>query len=92
MWTRFMDMHSGGDSKEDFGYLYVELPEEKAISYFENKFGHDPFNVTCECCGCDYSVSEYETLEAVTEYERGNGSLEEFEKLPYIKIIRKEAL
>ena len=71
MWTQFMDMHSGGASKEEWEYIYIEAPEEEAIVIFYNRFGHNPNRVTCTCCGDDYSISESETLEHVTAYERG---------------------
>ena len=71
MWTQFMDMHSGGGNKEGYDYIYVELPEREAVVWFYNRFGHNPNRVTCTCCGEDYSISESETLEGLTGYERG---------------------
>jgi hypothetical protein len=71
MWTRFMDMHSGGGSKEAWEYIYIEACEEQAKVIFYNRFGHNPERVTCTCCGDDYSISESETLEKATAYERG---------------------
>ena len=70
MWTSFMDMHSGGGCKEDWEYIYIEAPEEDAKVIFTNRFGHDPENVTCDCCGDDYSILESETLEEATSFER----------------------
>lgn len=69
-WTRFFDMHSGGGQKLDWSHIYVDLPEKEAKRYFEDKFGRDPELVTCECCGEDYSISESETLEKATAYDR----------------------
>jgi hypothetical protein len=71
MWTRFMDMHSGGDSKEKWQYIYIEAPEEEARIIFYNRFGHNPDRVTCTCCGEDYSVSEETDLKQATAFERG---------------------
>lgn len=71
MWTQFMDMHSGGGSKEDWEYIYIEAPEEEAKVIFYNRFDHNPERVTCTCCGDDYSISESNTLEKATAYERG---------------------
>jgi hypothetical protein len=71
MWTRFMDMHSGGGSKEAWENIYIEAEEEKAKVIFYNRFGHNPERVSCTCCGEDYSISESETLEQATGYERG---------------------
>jgi len=71
MWTRFMDMHSGGGQKEKFAYIYIEAPRQEAEVIFQNRFGHNPNRVTCTCCGEDYSISEHETLEEATGYDRG---------------------
>lgn len=63
MWTEFMDMHSGGGTKEEpYEYIFIEAPREEAIIIFYNRFGHNPERVTCTCCGDDYSITEYETL------------------------------
>jgi hypothetical protein len=71
MWTQFMDMHSGGGSKDKWEYIYIEAPEKEAVTIFYNMFDHSPNRVTCTCCGGDYSIYEYETLEQATAYERG---------------------
>lgn len=68
LFTRFMDMHSGGDSKLDAEYIYIEEAEEKAADIFEAVFDRDPHNVTCWCCGNDYSYYE------VTDPEIESGS------------------
>lgn len=70
MWTLFWDMHSGGDLKLNWSKIYVELPRDRAIEYFKTRFGRDPYNVTCSCCGEDYSISEEDTLEQVSGYHR----------------------
>lgn len=71
MWTRFMDMHSGGGQKEAFAYCLIEAPEAEARAIFYNRFGHNPERVSCTCCGEDYSITEHETLEQATAYDRG---------------------
>lgn len=73
--TRFMDMHSGGSCKIDIDgvdkqYIYIEAPEDVAVAIFEERFGRDPHNVTCDCCGNDYSVGESPTLEEASGYDR----------------------
>lgn len=70
-WTQFMDMHSGGPQKEQFAYCYIEAPEDEAKRVFYARFGHNPDRVSCTCCGSDYSISEYESLEQATAYNRG---------------------
>lgn len=71
MWTRFMDMHSGGGQKEKWAYIYIEAPQEEAELIFYNRFGHNPNRVTCTCCGQDYSIDDKESLEQLTGYDRG---------------------
>lgn len=69
MWTKFMDMYSGGGKKEKWEYIYIEASEVEAKIIFYNRFGHNPERVTCTCCGKDYSISEYETLEKAIKYD-----------------------
>lgn len=69
-WTHFWDMHSGGDQKLDWAHIFIEAPEAEAMQIFKDRFGRDPYNVTCDCCGSDYSVSENQSLEAVTKFHR----------------------
>lgn len=72
MWTRFMDMHSGGGTKEKpYENILIEAPMNEAKVIFYNRFGHSPERVTCTCCGEDYSINETETLEQATAYDRG---------------------
>ena len=59
------------DGYTDITRVYVELPEAAALAYFEERFGRDPYYVTCDCCGEDYSTTESDTLAEATGYERG---------------------
>ena len=71
MWTQFWDMHSGGGTKEPpYEKIYIEAPEDEAVSIFYSRFGHNPHKVTCTCCGPDYSISEYEELAQATAFHR----------------------
>ena len=71
-WTRFMDMHSGGGTKEPpYQYILIEAPEEEAKVIFYNRFRHNPERVTCTCCGDDYSIGEHATLDDATGFDRG---------------------
>ena len=71
MWTKFWDMHSGGDQKLDWPTIYIEAPKEEAKIIFYNVFGRNPEWVTCTGCGEDYVIEEYETLEMATAFHRG---------------------
>ena len=70
VWTRFMDMHSGGGQKEKWSKILIETNEQEARAVFFRRFGHNPERVTCTCCGADYSISQEETLEEITGYDR----------------------
>lgn len=72
MWTKFMDMHSGGGLKNKYEHIFIEADnEEVAINIFQNKYS-DPNNITCSCCGEDYSVSTEKTFALASAYERNN--------------------
>lgn len=71
MYTRFMDMHSGGGLKEPpYARIYIEAPENEAKIIFYNRFGHNPERVTCTCCGEDYSITEEDSLVEASAYDR----------------------
>lgn len=72
MFTLFADMHSGGSTKlKPYEYIYIEAPEQEAEVIFYNRFGRNPNRVTCTCCGEDYSISQYDSLQRATGYDRG---------------------
>lgn len=77
MWTRFMDMYSGGGPKESWEYIYIEAPENIARVVFYNRFDHSADRVTCTCCGPDYGVDDHQDLRVLTAYERNCGYDEE---------------
>jgi hypothetical protein len=69
-WTLFWDMHSGGGTKVgNYAKIYVQAPYDEAVDWFTDRY-RDPHYVTCECCGPDYSVNEYPTLEKATRFHR----------------------
>lgn len=72
-WTKFFDMHSGGGQKLDWSHIYIEAPEAEAVEIFKRRFGRDPNNVTCDCCGEDFAVYESDDLREASRYERGCG-------------------
>lgn len=77
--TQFWDMHSGGDTKlEPWSKIYIEAPEAEAKSVFYARFRRNPDRVTCTCCGPDYSVQEYQSIEEATSYHRGKKTVEEY--------------
>ncbi len=100
VWTRCMDMRSGGGLKEKpYSNIYIEAAESEARVVFYNRFGHSTERVSCTCCGEDYSLTESETLAEVTEFERewvsgyGKGRcmpLEEYLAREDVLVIRAE--
>ncbi len=66
-WTKFFDMSSGGYEKTEYTTIFIELPEEEAIDYFEKRFNIDPNDITCSCCGNDYSIYEVDFPENIGE-------------------------
>ena len=91
-WTRFMDMHSGGGTKTDYEYIYIEANEDCAVEIFEKMFEESPYEVACDCCGPNFSISSGETLEGLTEYDRlyGKVSLEDYVKQDEVLIVYRE--
>ena len=98
-WTRFWDMHSGGRQKLATALYFIEAPQAEAEVIFYNRFGRNPNRVTCTCCGEDYSINDYPTLDEATQYHRTpisqwnaanpqRQSLEEFEASGQATIIR----
>ena len=79
MWTEFSDMYSGGERKLDYGTIYIEASEDEATRIFEDRFNRSPHNVTCECCGNDYWITE------------GDGPSEEDKQNKNILLIYKES-
>ena len=99
MWTEFWDMHSGGSNKvKPYECIYIEAPFDEAKIIFQNRFGRNPRRVTCTCCGPDYEIQEYDTLEHATAYHRNcrwdrnlNEYVEEGEKyIPLEKYVQHE--
>ncbi|RTK99467.1 MAG: hypothetical protein EKK57_09425 [Proteobacteria bacterium] len=74
-WTFFWDMHSGGSLKLKWHYIIVNLPQGEAIRYFKDNFGRDPYNVTCDCCGEDYSIMDYSSFEEAAKFHLRKGEL-----------------
>lgn len=53
--------------EKPYDLIVIEAHEEEAIDYFIRKFGHDPRDVACECCGSNYSIGEYESFKGATD-------------------------
>lgn len=57
-WTLLWDMSSGGYHKASFHFIFIQAPAEEAVQWANWKWNIHPDNVTCPCCGPDYSVSQ----------------------------------
>lgn len=90
MWISFWDMHSGGGTKTDYEKIFIEAnDEDHAVEIFETEFNECPYDVACECCGSNFSVDVYETLDEATKYHRRDTSLEEYLKREDVRVIFK---
>jgi hypothetical protein len=72
MFTAFFDMSSGGSDKTEFEYIVIEGSESEAAEIFCNTFNRDPYNTTCECCGQDYSIETYDSLQEAIEHREAD--------------------
>ena len=75
------DMHSGGTAQTEYETIIFEArDEEDACRGFTRRFGTDPRDTSCDCCGADYRIDgPYTTLEDACEYGIAeNGSLAAF--------------
>lgn len=84
MWTRFMDMHSGGGTKlvingQKKQLIFIEAPEDQAKAVFYARFGHNPERVSCTCCGEDYSIQSEDTFVQASAWDRGCEYVESIE-------------
>lgn len=87
-WTQFWDMSSGGGRKLTWKMIYIEAPEALACHIFSELFGRDPHNVTCDCCGGDYAIYEFDSLEEAVKYHlRGKETLEQYVQLRDVKVV-----
>ncbi len=89
MYTKFYDMSSGGSKKLGACTIFIEATKDKAVDLFERIFGRDPCNVTCQCCGSDYSVYETENKPDVGDWVVSKDDIARFEsgnKLEHLAI------
>ena len=71
-WFKFNDMHTGGFTKTDYDVIYIQAnTETDAINVFKSKFQIEPYDIACDCCGYDFAISEENSLQQMTAYERG---------------------
>lgn len=90
-WTEFWDMHSGGKTKLDWEKIYIQLPQQEAISAFEKLFDRRPENITCNCCGKDYAIGQSETLTEAIEYHAKSGA-SDYINSSEVKLVNSAAL
>ena len=68
---KFTDMNSGGFTKSKYKTILIDCDNEtEAIELFEARFDRHPRNITCNCCGYDYSISDFDSLEDATALDR----------------------
>jgi hypothetical protein len=57
--TEFYDVSTGGFRKTQYRSILIELPKQKAIQYFTQRFKLDPYNYSCKCCGTDFEIDVF---------------------------------
>lgn len=55
-WTEFNDMLTRGGRKTDFNRVYIQAGRDEACEIFTQYFKHNPEQVSCTCCGPDFSI------------------------------------
>lgn len=80
-YTTFFDMHSGGGRKSEHEVYILAGDEKTATKTFKKLTGRKPNNVSCRCCGEDYSVTEHDNLKQAIECYK-------FEKSVFIETER----
>lgn len=68
--THIWDMHGGGYTKTPYDHIFIEASEVEAAEELYRRFGVDVDDVTCQCCGGDFSISEYDSIDEATRYHR----------------------
>lgn len=90
MWTKFWDMSSGGGQKLGWNIILIEMPAAEAKAKFEALFNRDPDNVSCECCGPDYSIDTSETLGKAAAFHHQGRTLMEYLASGEVNVISEE--
>jgi hypothetical protein len=69
--AKFQDLLSGGILKvKGKDIIYMETAPGTSRDAFKEYFGFDPLNTYCDCCGKDFCISEFDSLENATHKER----------------------
>lgn len=89
-WTRFYDMHSGGEAKTAWEIIYAEGDEETARKIVAEALSIDTEAVTCSCCGEDFSVLEFDSLEDAASLD--GRTVAEFLDDPWVEQVGRRLL
>lgn len=74
--ARFEDTASGGVRKlEQAHTIYMEVKRGKSREAFKEFFGIDPKNIYCDCCGVDFHITEFDSLEGATIRDRRRATI-----------------
>lgn len=65
-WTLVHDRCTHSTQKLPFKALFIEASEDVANRYFMARYGRTLYHSTHGCCGQDYVIQTYATLEAAT--------------------------
>lgn len=62
-WTLYFDYASGGYRKTEYSTILIEGSESNASKVFKDRFKISPYGMACSCCGEDFNITEYDSLE-----------------------------
>lgn len=74
-WTFFWDMHSGGSLKTEWHFIAIQAGRDNAVQYANWKWNIHEDNVTCTCCGNDFSVFATDKYNSWDDEEKDNGNI-----------------
>lgn len=88
-----MDMHSGGSRKTGYEMYFIEAENKgDAERIFSSITGENINDVTCECCGRNFSLGGgYDTLEEATAPWRRGDNLMDYITKRKVRVIRNGA-
>lgn len=87
-WTKVYVNNPRGVRPLPFHWVYIQANETLARAIFEDRFKMSPDQVTCPCCGSDFSLFEEDGhLKDITQWERDDESLANFVRRDDVLVI-----
>ncbi|MBD3176982.1 MAG: hypothetical protein GF320_17550 [Armatimonadia bacterium] len=89
-WTHFYDSYYMGCEKDKKTHIYIEAGRDEALNVFRHRFGQEPTELDCACCGRRYLVAEHPSLDRATKVwrEQEGVDLDTFLAADHVAVIR----